>query len=129
MADEDEAPAGARAHKWQTRRVSPFDLHIGSRLRAARKERGLTLHQVAAAIGTSPGQAQKYERAENAIICSRLHDLARVLQVPPGWFFEGFAPDADLVFDGMTVSEGVDEASKADNSARLDASMVKINFM
>jgi transcriptional regulator with XRE-family HTH domain len=39
-------------------------------------------------IGLTFQQVQKYERGSNRIGASRLYDLARVLDVPVGFFFE-----------------------------------------
>lgn len=83
---------------WQTQRVTPIDQHIGSRIRDLRMKRKLSMSKLGAAVGVSTGQIQKYERAENAVVCSRLHDIARVLQVEPGYFFEEFSPDFGVVF-------------------------------
>jgi len=44
-------------------------------------------------LGVSFQQVQKYERGVNRVGASRLHDLARGLDVPIGYFFED-APGA-----------------------------------
>jgi transcriptional regulator with XRE-family HTH domain len=41
------------------------------------------------AIGITFQQIQKYEKGTNRIGASRLQQIADVLKVPVGWFFEG----------------------------------------
>jgi transcriptional regulator with XRE-family HTH domain len=48
---------------------------------------GLSQERLAKSIGITFQQIQKYERGTNRIVASRLHDLARVLDVPVGYFF------------------------------------------
>jgi transcriptional regulator with XRE-family HTH domain len=64
------------------------DVHVGARLR--RRERlGIKVQQLAALIGVSFQQIQKYESAENRISPSRLYSFARALAIPVGLFFDG----------------------------------------
>jgi transcriptional regulator with XRE-family HTH domain len=50
---------------------------------------GLTQQQMAELIGCTYQQAHKYEKGINRIAAGRLHAIARVLGVEPGYFFEG----------------------------------------
>jgi transcriptional regulator with XRE-family HTH domain len=45
------------------------------------------------ALGLTFQQIQKYERGVNRIGASRLFDLARVLDVPIGFFFDDMSPE------------------------------------
>jgi transcriptional regulator with XRE-family HTH domain len=45
------------------------------------------------ALGLTFQQVQKYERGVNRIGASRLFDLARVLDVPIGFFFDDLPPE------------------------------------
>lgn len=65
------------------------DRHVGRRLRERRVQRGLSLAEMAGALGVSTQQARKYEAGLNGIPAARLPDLAALLGVPPAWFFEG----------------------------------------
>ena len=65
----------------------PIDTHVGGRLRLRRLAVGLSQERLAKSIGITFQQIQKYERGTNRIVASRLHDLARVLDVPVGYFF------------------------------------------
>ena len=54
----------------------------------------MTQHQLAQAVGIRFQQVQKYESGANRISASRLWDLARALEVPVTFFFEGLStPD------------------------------------
>ncbi len=50
---------------------------------------GLSQEQLARRLGVTFQQIQKYERGASRIGASRLFRLARILEVPVGWFFEG----------------------------------------
>ncbi|MBV9997220.1 MAG: helix-turn-helix transcriptional regulator [Caulobacteraceae bacterium] len=66
-----------------------IDAHIGNRLRRRRMLLRLTQRQLAVAIGVRFQQIQKYEFGSNKISASRLWLIAKALDVPVGYFFEG----------------------------------------
>lgn len=74
---------------------NPVDLHIGQRVRHRRWLLGMTQQQLAQAVGIRFQQIQKYESGANRISASRLWDLARALDMPVSFFFEGLAGDKD----------------------------------
>ena len=63
--------------------------HVGLRIRQRRILLGLTQQQLAELIGVTYQQAHKYERGVNRISAGRLYEIARVLGVTVGYFFEG----------------------------------------
>jgi transcriptional regulator with XRE-family HTH domain len=63
------------------------DLEIGARLRALRMGAGLSQAQLAARVGVTFQQLQKYERGANRIAASRLIRIAKALDVTPAQFF------------------------------------------
>lgn len=69
-------------------RPSPIDVHVGSRVRLRRTLLGMSQEKLGEALGLTFQQVQKYERGVNRIGASRLFDLARVLDVPIGFFFD-----------------------------------------
>lgn len=85
---------------------NPVDLHIGQRVRHRRWLLGMTQQQLALAVGIRFQQIQKYESGANRISASRLWDLARALDMPVSFFFEGLAPikDGDV---GESAGDGV----------------------
>lgn len=87
MTDEDST--GGRG----TGRPNPVDVHVGSRVRLRRTLLGMSQEKLGESIGLTFQQVQKYERGANRIGASRLYDLARVLDVPVGFFFEEMPAD------------------------------------
>lgn len=89
MNDLDELAAkGEREH-----RASPIDAHVGARVRLRRTLLGMSQEKLGDALGLTFQQVQKYERGVNRIGASRLFDLARVLDVPIGFFFDDLPPE------------------------------------
>ena len=88
MASDDLSDRGDREH-----RPSPIDVHVGSRVRLRRTLLGLSQEKLGEALGLTFQQVQKYERGVNRIGASRLFDLARVLDVPIGFFFDDMPPE------------------------------------
>src|SRR4051794_18092178 len=74
-------------------RPSPIDVHVGGRVRLRRTLMGMSQERLGEALGLTFQQVQKYERGVNRIGASRLFDLARVLDVPIGFFFDDM-PDS-----------------------------------
>ena len=68
---------------------NPVDLHIGQRVRHRRWLLGMTQQQLAQAVGIRFQQIQKYESGANRISASRLWDLAKALEMPVSFFFDG----------------------------------------
>ena len=64
------------------------DNYVGQRLRICRKRRGLTLEQLGRGLGITSQQVQRYEQGGNRISASRLWDMAQILGVPIGYFFD-----------------------------------------
>ena len=54
-----------------------LDRRIGERIRLRRTELGMTQHQLAAALGVSYQQIQKYENGANRISAARLWQIGR----------------------------------------------------
>ncbi len=71
----------------------PVDVYVGRRLRDRRAALGLSQAKLAASVGISVQQIQKYERGVNRIGASRLFEVARVLGVGVDYFFDGMAAD------------------------------------
>jgi len=67
----------------------PVDIHVGLRLRERRTELGISQTNLAASLGLTFQQVQKYEQAKNRISASRLYRFGKILGVPVTFFFEG----------------------------------------
>lgn len=70
-------------------RTQLTERHVGKRIRERRTMLGLTQQELADLIGVTYQQAHKYERGVNRISSGRLFEIARVLGVSVGYFFEG----------------------------------------
>lgn len=81
------------------------DAHVGQRLRQRRWMLGMTQLQVGNRVGIKFQQVQKYETGQNRISASRLWDLAKALDVPVGYFFEGL-PEAPAGSAPLAEAEG-----------------------
>ncbi len=90
---------------------NPIDVHVGIRVRLRRTLLGMSQKKLGEAIGVSFQQVQKYERGSTRIGASRLFALARVLDVPVGFFFDDMSDDVARRSPGQskgTASEAVD---------------------
>jgi transcriptional regulator with XRE-family HTH domain len=71
------------------RSTAAIDDHVGARIRERRIMLGLTQQQLAEMIGVTYQQAHKYERGINRVSAGRLYEIARVLNAPITYFYEG----------------------------------------
>ena len=81
------------------------DLHVGQRLRQRRCLLGMTQQKLADAVGIKFQQIQKYESGANRISASRLWVIARALEVPVSFFFEGLTDEERAIHQGGGVSD------------------------
>lgn len=68
---------------------NPVDIYVGKRMRQRREMQGLPQKELARKLGISFQQVQKYESGANRISASKLWQLCDVLDVEPGYFFDG----------------------------------------
>ena len=66
-------------------------LPFGERLREARNERGLSLEDVARAMGVSTRQVARWQTGESGMKMARLTQLAQLLGKPPSYFLDEVA--------------------------------------
>jgi len=87
---DERAPVAAR-------KPHHIDVHVGSRVRLRRMFIGMSQERLGEQMNLTFQQIQKYEKGTNRIGASRLFQLAEVLSVPVGFFFEGLeAPHRGL---------------------------------
>ncbi len=75
------------------RRATAFDVRVGQRLKRRRATIGVTQENLAAEIGISWQQLQKYEAGTNRISAARLAAIATALKTDVEWFLR---PDNDV---------------------------------
>lgn len=68
---------------------APIDRYVGSRVRSRRLLVCVSQQKLADALGVTFQQIQKYEKGTNRISASRLQLIARLLDVPVSFFFDG----------------------------------------
>jgi transcriptional regulator with XRE-family HTH domain len=76
------------------RSTAAIDDHVGARIRERRIMLGLTQQQLAEMIGVTYQQAHKYERGINRVSAGRLYEIARVLNAPITYFYDGVGEEA-----------------------------------
>jgi transcriptional regulator with XRE-family HTH domain len=80
----------------------PVDVYVGGRVRFRRSLIGMSQDKLGDALGLTFQQVQKYEKGVNRIGASRIFEIAKVLDVPIEFFFDGF--------DGHRVAHGFAES-------------------
>lgn len=70
-----------------------IECHVGRRIRTARSMMGISQERMSEMLGISPRQQHLYETGQSRISVGRLDQMARVLHVDIGYFFEGLAEE------------------------------------
>lgn len=63
-------------------------VEIGRRIKQLRAERGMSQSALAAHMGVTFQQIQKYESGSNRVSAAALAEIAKYLRVPVGYFFD-----------------------------------------
>jgi transcriptional regulator with XRE-family HTH domain len=108
---------------------NPVDQHVGRRLRMRRLMLAMSQEKLAAALGLTFQQVQKYERGANRMGASRLQQMSHILQVPIEFFFEG-APNASAPHgsDGSALSMAqIDDFVSDSDGLRLIRAFMRID--
>lgn len=70
------------------------DIAVGERLREQRLRRGLSVRQLAAAVGVTAERLGDYEAGRGRVTAAVLYELAVTLAVPISYFFSDLRPEA-----------------------------------
>lgn len=84
--------------------LSPLDEHLGARLQLRRSMLGISQDDLARLLGVSVAEIAAMETGQSRIGASKLFELAGILGVPFGWFFEC------VLFDSQPKSIAPDDA-------------------
>jgi transcriptional regulator with XRE-family HTH domain len=79
--------AGRSPGKTIKHRRSPEDLEIGRKIRALRIAKGVSQTTIAAGLGLTFQQVQKYEKGANRVSAARLQKIAGMLNTPITFFY------------------------------------------
>src|SRR4051812_35879747 len=100
---------GTNAQGRRGRRGSDtVDGHIGRRLRDRRRTLGLSQAQLAARMGFTPPQINRYEHGTTRLSASGLWCAAEALEVPPSYFFDGLSEPLEGTRAGTEDVEALD---------------------
>jgi len=92
----------------EVRTPNLVDIHVGCRVRMRRKMLGVSQEALADTLGLTFQQVQKYERGANRVSASKLYEIAKTLQVPVSFFFDGLAaPTTNAVDEVGAAAERV----------------------
>jgi len=105
------------------RRPNPIDLHVGTRVRMRRKILRVSQEKLAEGLELTFQQVQKYERGANRISASKLFEIAKALNTPVSYFFDGLTESSNpnlmgfaeagndqFVHDFLMTTEGMELA-------------------
>ena len=106
-------------------------------MRARRELRGLPQKELARQLSISFQQVQKYESGANRISASKMWQLCDVLEVAPGYFFEGLearrrgksaGASLDVPQDGRSARQVLDlnQAFKQIDDTRVRRQVVQL---
>lgn len=105
-------------------------------MRARRELRGLPQKELARQLGISFQQVQKYESGANRISASKMWQLCEVLDVAPGYYFEGLesrkrgkgGASLDVPQDGRSARQVLDlnQAFKQIEDTRVRRQVVQL---
>ncbi|RED53704.1 helix-turn-helix domain-containing protein [Aestuariispira insulae] len=105
----------------------PTDVFVGRKVREARALRGMSQEQLAAHLGVSFQQVQKYEKGTNRIGSSRLWDISQAVEQPISFFFDGLN---DRSFDQpVELSASAIKLAKKIADMPSDARRPLLNFL
>jgi len=71
------------------KQANPIDAQVGNRVRLRRMLIGMSQEKLGELLGLTFQQVQKYEKGVNRIGAGRLYQVANILGVQIGYFYEG----------------------------------------
>ncbi|MDA8624203.1 helix-turn-helix domain-containing protein [Alphaproteobacteria bacterium] len=83
--------------------------YIGAKVRMRRLMLNMSQETLSGTLGVTFQQVQKYEKGLNCISASRLFELALVLGVPVGYFYEGLE-ESDALARVNGAKEGLQDS-------------------
>lgn len=114
-----------------TQDLDPFDVRLGSAIRARREALKITQSVLAANIGVTFQQVQKYERGTNRVAAARLMQISALLDIPAsellGEHEAGDKPGARTLLQWFNQIENAEQRdallamAKALRTEKLDA--------
>jgi transcriptional regulator with XRE-family HTH domain len=106
-----------------TKKANPIDGQVGNRVRIRRMLIGMSQEKLGDLLGLTFQQVQKYEKGVNRIGAGRLFEIARILDVPIDFFYDGVGTPSDGVGE---TSAPVMEFVSSTEGLQLSLAFMKI---
>ncbi|HTJ89773.1 MAG TPA: helix-turn-helix transcriptional regulator [Rhizomicrobium sp.] len=120
-----QVPAGKKKKIIMPKKqANPIDVQVGNRVRIRRMLIGMSQERLGDLLGLTFQQVQKYEKGVNRIGAGRLYEVARILNVPVDFFYEGVG-DAPGISDAE-VAPPVLEFVSSGEGLQLSLAFMKI---
>ncbi len=110
------------------KQANPIDAQVGNRMRIRRMLIGMSQEKLGDLLDLTFQQVQKYEKGVNRIGAGRLYQIAHILGVPIGYFYESVTerlPDG-LGRSGENSSSPVVELLSSGEGLQLGLAFTKI---
>ena len=87
------------------KQANPVDAHVGHRVRLRRMLVGMSQERLGELLGLTFQQVQKYEKGINRIGAGRLFEVASILSVPVGFFYEDMESGSQSAAPGFAEND------------------------
>ena len=108
------------------KQANPIDIQVGNRVRIRRMLIGMSQERLGDLLGLTFQQVQKYEKGVNRIGAGRLFEMARILNVPVDFFYEGVNAHAGQPGAAEGESAPVMEFVSSGEGLQLSLAFMKI---
>lgn len=110
------------------KQANPVDIQVGNRVRIRRMLIGMSQERLGDLLGLTFQQVQKYEKGVNRIGAGRLFEVARILNVPVDFFYEGLERrgDGQIEFTAPEHAPALMEFVSSPEGLQLSLAFMKI---
>ena len=108
------------------KQANPIDAQVGNRVRIRRMLIGMSQERLGDMLGLTFQQVQKYEKGVNRIGAGRLFEVARILNVPVDFFYEGLATNQPGLGEPEVAAPPVMEFVSSGEGLQLSLAFMKI---
>jgi transcriptional regulator with XRE-family HTH domain len=108
------------------KQANPIDIQVGNRVRIRRMLIGMSQERLGDLLGLTFQQVQKYEKGVNRIGAGRLFEVARILNVPVDFFYEGLRAEPSQSGASEAESAPVMEFMSSGEGLQLSLAFMKI---
>ena len=103
-----------------------IDRHVGKRLRQLRLARGMDLTELSGLLGVAAPRLLQFEEGRERISALLMRHLAKILNVLPSEFFEGFSPSGANGAECAIGSQDEEQRLRRDFARVRDAKIRKL---